>query len=108
MGLGEKRGTRTFTACYHQPLKLRRIEADRSRPRQTGVGFFYDVADRGRSRPRSPDSVARALHRGGCVIHGIQHCSGGREEAFADIDRALNCMPVDAPKPDESAAKEKS
>ena len=26
--------------CYRQPLKLNRVEADRSRPRKTGVGFL--------------------------------------------------------------------
>jgi hypothetical protein len=58
-----------------------------------------------------PAVVRRAHELATTLLSGpgvaIQHSSGNSEDAFADIDRALNCMPVDAPESDESAAKEK-
>lgn len=76
------------------------VETTRGFPIPMGIVSFEPAVVR-----RAHELATSLLSAPGVAI---QHCSGSREEAFADIDRALNCMPVDAPQPDESAAKEKS
>lgn len=75
------------------------VEATRGFPIPMGIVSFEPAVVR-----RAHELVTSLLSGSGVAI---QHCSGNSEGAFVDIDRALNCMPVDAPPPDESVAKEK-
>src|SRR6478752_6951932 len=49
--LVRKRGFEPPRPCGHKLLRLRKVEADRSRPRKTGVGFSRQVAVRNRLWP---------------------------------------------------------
>lgn len=73
------------------------VETDRGFPIPMGIVSFEPAVVR-----RAHELVTSLLSGPGM---SIQHCSGSSEDSFADIDRALNCMPVDAPSPDEGAEK---
>lgn len=70
------------------------VEAARGFPIPMGISSFEPAV------VRRAHELATTLLSG----HGvsIQHCSGGVEDAFADIDRALSCMPIEASRADES------
>lgn len=53
---------------------------------------------------RAHDLVTSLLSGSGVAV---QQCSGSSEAAFGEIDHALNCMPVDTQRSDESVDKEK-
>ena len=76
------------------------VETTRGFPIPMGIVSFEPAV------VRRAHELATSLLSGSAVV--IQQCRGSKEDAFADIDRALNCMPVDAPRSDESAAKERA
>ena len=75
------------------------VETARSFPIPMGIVSFEPAVVR-----RAHELVTSLLSGPGV---SVEHCNGSSEEAFADIDRALNCMPVDAPSPEEGTAENK-